>query len=192
MRETVSLKTIQESNPAVLQWLADNANRSEFAASLNLYLSRNACLTIGQYNAVVAGLQRAEAAKQAEASAPSADPSRLEAVFEVALKSGLKAPRLRVGEFSFSLAGASSVNAGAIYVKGEEGVYLGKLQRGRFIARQQGDYVARVLEIAADPEGEAIKHGKLTGRCAICSRKLSDAESVARGIGPICAEKFGW
>lgn len=30
--------------------------------------------------------------------------------------------------------------------------------------------------------------GKLTGICAMCRRVLSDPESIARGIGPVCAK----
>jgi len=32
--------------------------------------------------------------------------------------------------------------------------------------------------------------GISTGVCAICSRLLSTAESVARGIGPVCASRY--
>lgn len=38
---------------------------------------------------------------------------------------------------------------------------------------------------------EAAKFGKRTGRCAVCGRTLSTNESMARGIGPVCAEKLG-
>ena len=30
-----------------------------------------------------------------------------------------------------------------------------------------------------------------TGTCSICRRPLEDAESLARGIGPVCADKVG-
>jgi len=46
--------------------------------------------------------------------------------------------------------------------------------------------------IVANQREAAIAYGKLTGTCGCCGRKLEDAESVARGIGPICAEKHGW
>jgi len=47
-----------------------------------------------------------------------------------------------------------------------------------------------LLRIEADPEAAAALHGKLSGRCSICSRDLTDPESIERGIGPICAGKF--
>lgn len=36
----------------------------------------------------------------------------------------------------------------------------------------------------------AKKYGKLYGMCVICGRTLTDEESIAAGIGPICAGKF--
>ena len=38
---------------------------------------------------------------------------------------------------------------------------------------------------------EAVKEiGRATGRCCVCSRMLTNEESIRAGIGPICAEKF--
>jgi hypothetical protein len=45
--------------------------------------------------------------------------------------------------------------------------------------------------IVANPAGGLSAYGHLTGTCSICRRPLEDAESVARGIGPICADKVG-
>jgi hypothetical protein len=28
-------------------------------------------------------------------------------------------------------------------------------------------------------------------RCSICGKKLTNAESIARGVGPVCYKKFG-
>lgn len=47
-----------------------------------------------------------------------------------------------------------------------------------------------LLLIELDPERAAVEHGKLSGRCAVCSRDLTDPESIERGIGPVCADKF--
>jgi hypothetical protein len=40
-----------------------------------------------------------------------------------------------------------------------------------------------------DPD-EARAFGKLTGICVRCARYLSDPDSVAAGIGPVCAKKI--
>lgn len=37
----------------------------------------------------------------------------------------------------------------------------------------------------------AVAYGKRTGRCGICGRELTDPASIAAGIGPICAQRFG-
>lgn len=38
----------------------------------------------------------------------------------------------------------------------------------------------------------AAKLGHLYGTCVICNRRLTDEESIAKGIGPVCASKQGW
>lgn len=52
------------------------------------------------------------------------------------------------------------------------------------------DVTRDLLRIEADPEAAAVLHGKLSGRCSVCSRDLTDPASIERGIGPICADKF--
>jgi hypothetical protein len=47
-----------------------------------------------------------------------------------------------------------------------------------------------LLDIEKDPQAAAVLHGKASGRCSVCSRDLTDPESIERGIGPICAGKF--
>lgn len=37
---------------------------------------------------------------------------------------------------------------------------------------------------------EASAYGHLTGRCGCCGRLLTNEESIERGIGPICFEKY--
>lgn len=37
---------------------------------------------------------------------------------------------------------------------------------------------------------EAKEFGRLYGRCIKCGRTLTDENSIAQGIGPICAESF--
>ncbi len=45
--------------------------------------------------------------------------------------------------------------------------------------------------ICNDPTEAIAEYGRITGRCCICSRVLEDPESRRRGIGPVCAERFG-
>lgn len=37
---------------------------------------------------------------------------------------------------------------------------------------------------------EAKAYGALYGTCAVCGRTLTDEDSIAAGIGPVCASKF--
>jgi hypothetical protein len=87
-----------------------------------------------------------------------------------------------------------------VKVKGHDGV-VGKIEGGVlsvFTARLNvsvhgitPDFlIADLLRIEADPEAAAALHGQVSGRCSVCSRDLTDPESIARGIGPICLEKF--
>lgn len=184
------IQKARAAEPEAFAWLDAHAG-NEFADSLVRYATKKGYLSDGQLNAVLRSIERDKQRAEAEKNAPNVDTTRLEAVFQVAAGNGLKKPALTIGPFHFSPAPATGHNPGAIYVK-QEGVYLGKMLRGQFLARLTGEFVGEVLKIAGDPEGEAIKHGKLTGRCAVCSRKLSDPESTARGIGPVCASRYGW
>ena len=38
---------------------------------------------------------------------------------------------------------------------------------------------------------EVASLGHLTGVCWVCFRKLTDAKSIAAGIGPVCVKKYG-
>lgn len=46
--------------------------------------------------------------------------------------------------------------------------------------------------IAADPAAASAAYGHLIGRCGICGRTLTNEESRAAGIGPVCAGRQGW
>lgn len=53
---------------------------------------------------------------------------------------------------------------------------------------ERGSVLAR---IATDPTAASREYGKQTGTCGVCSRKLTNAESIAAGIGPVCASRIG-
>jgi hypothetical protein len=54
-----------------------------------------------------------------------------------------------------------------------------------------GDALDLIESIVANPAGALSAYGHLTGTCSICRRPLEDEVSLAKGIGPICAEKVG-
>lgn len=46
--------------------------------------------------------------------------------------------------------------------------------------------------IAQDPRAASIAYGKEIGACGVCNRTLTDPDSIAAGIGPVCQENNGW
>lgn len=138
------------------------------------------------------GLATISAAPVAMA-APAVD--ALRAAFESASKSGLKKPALRFDGFSVSLAPSTGCNPGSIYVKSESD-YLGKIANGAFQPSHAAATIpglgALVATIMADPFAAARAYGLRTGRCSCCGAALSDPVSVAAGIGPICAARYGF
>jgi len=70
---------------------------------------------------------------------------------------------------------------------GQQAKYLGKVTRQQIDSRLSDD----VKEVK-DPLTAAIRYGKVSGECSCCGRELTDSQSIAQGIGPVCARKFGW
>lgn len=70
--------------------------------------------------------------------------------------------------------------------------YLGKVTRSALDSRLSDDIKEVLIAASGDPLTAAIKYGKVSGECSCCGRELTDPRSIERGIGPICAEKFGW
>ena len=110
--------------------------------------------------------------------------------------SGLKWPTLRFDGMAISLA-TSGRNTGCLYVKrgpdyGAE--YLGKITTpdGTFYPSRDCTEAdcERLTAILSDFEGELKAHGINTGVCGCCGRELTNPESIANGIGPICADRF--
>jgi len=49
-----------------------------------------------------------------------------------------------------------------------------------------------MAKLAEDPATVAVEHGRLTGNCCFCNRKLTDKDhSVKVGFGPVCADHWG-
>lgn len=183
-------------------WLDANFKTSDFALSLANALLKWGSLTDGQINAIRNSMareaERFEARKVIEQRKEAVD---ITPVIEAFNRAGnlLKAPKLLTEQFRFSRAPDTGKNPGAIYVKGRntddgEGAYLGKIFGGLFTPSREctPELQANLMNVCQDPLGAVVRYGRLTGRCGICSRKLDNKESIERGIGPICAEKFGF
>lgn len=75
--------------------------------------------------------------------------------------------------------------AGYVFVKLLVG---GDEQRIPFAAAK--GVMLRIAEVGA--EAASARYGREIGKCGICGITLTNDESRARGIGPICAAKAGW
>ena len=70
--------------------------------------------------------------------------------------------------------------------------YLGKVTPQGCDSRLSDTVKEIIMGAANDPLTAAIRYGKVSGECSCCGRELTDPRSIERGIGPICATKFGW
>jgi hypothetical protein len=192
-----------KANPALDAWMRAAAQRRfGFAVEMQEALFKYGHLSEKQ-EAVVRRLAAQDAEKDArwaaeraaaEKSAPAINVGVIEEAFAKASRA-IKKPFLKLAGFKFSPAPASGQNAGAIYAyDAGSREYLGKIKDGKFVKgfKCEAAVAAKIIEVAADPKAAAIAYGKEYGQCACCGRELSNPESVALGIGPICAGRFGW
>lgn len=49
-----------------------------------------------------------------------------------------------------------------------------------------------MLVLVGDPKAASQAYALETSCCGVCGRTLSTPESIARGIGPDCADRLGW
>jgi len=184
----------------LVKGLREHVSWNDFASSLVQQYDRKRSLSDKQLDAAERMLAkiaatRAEKAARA-AAAPSVDLTRVHAMFAKAMASGHKRPVYRAAGLALSLAPLSGRNAGSIYVKDDEtGDYLGKVTEDlRFNPlRTAPEWAAEALSrIARDPSTAAVEYGRETGRCSCCGRELTNPESIALGIGPICKDRWGF
>ena len=190
-----------KDHPAEAAWMQESAERFEFARSMLEAVNKWGALTERQLETVqrvaAQSAERkakwAEERKAREEAAPAVSVEAIEVAFGKAQQAGIARPKLRLDTFVFSPAPAAGKNAGALYVKEGE-AYLGKILNGRLFATRDcsQEIQDRILAVAADPEQAAVAYGKRFGSCSVCSRQLTNEESINRGIGPICASRFGW
>lgn len=184
-------------HPGLLDWMAENRHWCGFAGQLLDQMGKGREISERQVEAIIrtrakVAERRAEKVAAREAAQVKIDLAPVRAMFEAATGAGLKSPQFRAAGLTLSLAKPNSRNPGAIYVK-RSGEYLGKVDGIVFKPVSGGESAAAtLLEIAVDPKAAAVAYGRETGVCACCGRTLTDPESVAAGIGPICAGKWGF
>ena len=70
-----------------------------------------------------------------------------------------------------------------VYTDGGYG-YLGAL------AAPKCAKLAEALDTAEKAKACVLAYAKETGKCGVCNKVLSDPESIADGIGPVCKKKY--
>ena len=105
----------------------------------------------------------------------------------------------------------SNVPAGRYAITGKDGTtdfyIVNRPDKGRwsgyiFVSLQMGDEQRRVPlnqvqsildRIESDgAESASKRYGLELGHCGVCGRTLTNADSLERGIGPVCAARHGW
>jgi len=182
-----------EEHRAVIDYLRQREQRWDFARNCLERLANKGSMSEGQlnaaYNAMESDAARAKAraveAAKAEPEGSGLDLSALPAG-RYAVPDGDTRLKLLVKkpEAPGKWAGWVFVSDAAEY--GQQQKY-GRQAPGKTYS---GKCVDQLRAILADPKAAVIAYGKLTGTCGVCGRKLENAESVAAGIGPICADGF--
>lgn len=177
----------------LFNFLDQNQSWNDFARSLMRQFASKGGLTKGQVEAAQRMKDKMDAKQAAKAATPQTVLKGIPVAFQRAQTNGLKRPRLVFGNTVLSLAGKNSVNAGFIYVK-HDGDYAGKISPAGYFTQRGTDQtlVQKLASISVDPFAAALKYGRETGTCACCARDLTDPNSIADGIGPVCKKKWGW
>lgn len=190
-REAAKLTKWIEQHADVVAYLRERTQRWDFAASLLTSLEKYDSLTEKQMAAVERAMARdaaRDAQRKAEAEKQGSDldlstlPSGMYAVPGGDTRLKLRISRPRKGS---NWEGYIFIDDGAAY--GQRRNY-GRQAPG---ARYSGKVIDQLRAIMADPKAAMAAYGHLTGQCGVCGRKLEDEQSIERGMGPICAGKFG-
>lgn len=197
-KEQERVNEFSEEHPGLVEFLEGAASWSGFASDMLASLRKYGSLTERQLSAVSSMMAKSEQRKkERQPEKPlDFDLQPLFNLFNSASGSGLKRPRLTIHSVTVSRAPDNGANAGCLYVK-RNGEYAGKVTPAgelriiRDMAEHREEITKTLESIAADPLGFATAYGKETGICCCCNRELTDPVSVAAGIGPICAGKWG-
>lgn len=140
-------------------------------------------VALGNFAAMIALFDKAAAAKSAKAYAPKVRLMCEDEKIELTVAGpGTRAP----GTINVATAGGRDNN-----------VWFGRILRdGNFEVNPRvpmPEALKNTLGVfARNPLDSMVSYGRRTGTCSICARKLVDPVSIDRGIGPICASRYGF
>lgn len=173
----------------ILNFLRANQQVGFYQSLLAQYQSKGT-LSDRQIECVRKGM----APKPAAPEAVAVDLAPIHAMFDRAREAGLKRRAYRAEGLVITPAAATGRNPGSLYVvRADSDQYIGKVLDGKFQpTRDAGPADSETLRlIAANPSQVAKDYGRRTGSCSCCGRELIDPASIAAGIGPVCAAKWG-
>jgi len=211
-RTAVAKASVVADHQAELKWLGDTLARRDrlpegYATMLADFQTRllgGHALSDNQMAVIAKGMARSaqwaveRVQKQVE-QAVALDVTAIRTVLQTRKK-------VMVALFTFSLAPAHGNNPGAIYVK-DNGAYVGKIPAGASTFAPGRDFdqsrLPALVEAMADPaaavKADAARRAQqlledpgMSIPCGCCGLTLTNPESIARGIGPICAGKWGF
>lgn len=213
------LVLFDEAHPGLRNFLESASQWSGFAGSILTAVNKYGDLTEKQLCAALSmraktaerqaakeiEKETAQKAKEAKDAADAALEPTLDRLAKAFLESSvqLKHPKLRLQTedglpVTLSRAGANSRNAGHIYIT-DGGPYGANIYYGRITPDGKALYkdapasvIAMLEKFNADPKAEMLIQGQRTGRCCLCGRELTNAVSLALGVGPVCADKWGF
>lgn len=125
-------------------------------------------------------------------------------LFATAKDNGLKTPKIRLmteggqrlmlkpAPDNSRLAGRIMITDGGGYGQSR---YFGSVDsNGQFQTgrdKAPAEVLAYLKAFNQDAAAQAKAYGQKTGNCCFCGLELREALSIATGVGPICAERFG-
>lgn len=117
-----------------------------------------------------------------------------------AADTGLKYPKIRIGEFVIAYRiSREAAQTEYLWVECEAGnlcKYTPSTDKCKLVSKvlsgpEEKKLMETLAELLSNLDESIVAYGRETGNCACCGRELTNPESVALGIGPICASKFG-
>lgn len=189
-----------EAHPGLVQRM-EKHSWSDFIREMLTRYNDGQALSENQVAAIIRSCDKADARDEqrrvereqaVSANSGEVDLSRIVALFDTARGNGLQKPKFRIEGLEISRAADTGRNPGALYVTNGE-AYYGKILGGKFQAVRDtpAGTIDRLRELSADPLAVGVAYGRRTGACCACGRTLTDHQSIANGIGPICQEKWG-
>lgn len=190
-----------EEHPEVRDWIPQAIARNfEFALSMRQAVQKYGSLTERQLAAVrkciAADADRAERYRQttqANAKRAVTVGTVIHEAIEAQRRAGKRWIKMEFEGLLFKPGAAHGSNANTIWVtRTDDDTFIGGVKDGIFTPRRECTDAERdqVQTILQDPLSAAKVHGKQTGQCCVCRRTLTDPNSIAAGIGPVCAEYF--